>query len=158
METLLDLSIHVSQGGAAEMNLPFSLIEDWFDGSTINDCETVFMFVESRAATLTHPDFLKKGKLTMLRACNEVLRRLSKAKNTVFCGKILMFLAAAFPLSERSGVNAKSAFNTANVTSIEDDGDEEMSEASKMELDAKPTGGELNSSEFEWWCSDLRLA
>lgn len=46
-----------------------------------------------------------RGKgLVMLRMCNEMLRRLSKEKDTVFCGRILMFLANSFPLHERSGM------------------------------------------------------
>jgi hypothetical protein len=53
-----------------------------------------------------------KGKgLVLLRMCNELLRRLSKETNTVFCGRILMFLANTFPLGERSGVNLKGDFN-----------------------------------------------
>lgn len=46
-----------------------------------------------------------RGKaLVLLRLCNEMLRRLSKETNTVFCGRILMFLANSFPLGERSGI------------------------------------------------------
>jgi len=46
-----------------------------------------------------------KGKgLILLRFCNELLRRVSKTENTVLCGKILMFLASVFPLTERSGI------------------------------------------------------
>lgn len=45
-----------------------------------------------------------KGKgLVLLRMCNEMLRRLSKNMSTVFCGRILMFLANSFSLGERSG-------------------------------------------------------
>jgi len=47
-----------------------------------------------------------KGKgLILLRFCNELLRRVSKTENTVLCGKILMFLASVFPLTERSGIH-----------------------------------------------------
>lgn len=54
-----------------------------------------------------------KGKgLILLRMCNELLRRLSKETSTVFCGRILMFLANSFPLGERSGVNLRGDFNT----------------------------------------------
>ncbi|CAO3569588.1 unnamed protein product [Mortierella alpina] len=61
-----------------------------------------------------------RGKgLTMLRLCNELLRRLSKAKNTVFCGRILILLSSVFPLTERSGVNLRGDFNTENVTLVE---------------------------------------
>jgi hypothetical protein len=53
-----------------------------------------------------------KGKgLVLLRMCNVLLRRLSKETNTVFCGRILMFLANTFPLCERSGVNLRGDFN-----------------------------------------------
>lgn len=63
-----------------------------------------------------------KGKgLTLLRLCNELLRRLSKAKNTVFCGRILMLLSNVFPLGERSGVNLKGEYNVDNITPIESD-------------------------------------
>lgn len=65
-----------------------------------------------------------KGKgLVLLRMCNELLRRLSKEINTVFCGRILMFLANSFPVGERSGVNLRGDFNT-NV--IHFDTDEEV--------------------------------
>jgi len=81
---------------------------------------------------------LAKGKYPLLRSCNELLRRLSKAKNTVFCGKILMFLAKVFPLSERSGVNVKSAFNLTNVTEVEESEEEEQkTDAQQMEIDAQ---------------------
>lgn len=33
----------------------------------------------------------------------DLLRRLSRSQNTVFCGRILLFLAQFFPFSERSG-------------------------------------------------------
>lgn len=33
----------------------------------------------------------------------DLLRRLSKSQNTVFCGRIQLFLARLFPLSEKSG-------------------------------------------------------
>ena len=61
-----------------------------------------------------------KSKLILLRMCNEVLRRLSKASNTEFCGRVLVFLARAFPLSERSAVNVKSLYNTGNSTEFEE--------------------------------------
>eukprot|EP00850_Spirogloea_muscicola_P005392 SM000024S07854 [mRNA] locus=s24:961254:967299:+ [translate_table: standard] len=60
-----------------------------------------------------------RGKLLMLRTCNLLLRRLSKTYDVVFCGRILMFLTHFFPLSERSGVNVKGAFNTSNITASE---------------------------------------
>ena len=34
---------------------------------------------------------------------SDILRRLSKSQNTVFCGRIQLFLSRLFPLSEKSG-------------------------------------------------------
>ncbi|XP_016139183.1 THO complex subunit 1-like [Sinocyclocheilus grahami] len=48
--------------------------------------------------------------------CNDLLRRLSKSQNTVFCGRIQLFLARLFPLSEKSGLNLQSQFNLDNIT------------------------------------------
>lgn len=46
-----------------------------------------------------------KASLCLLKICNALLRRLSKTHNSVFCGKILVFLSSTFALSERSAVN-----------------------------------------------------
>lgn len=46
----------------------------------------------------------------------DLLRRLSRSQNTVFCGRILLFLAKFFPFSERSGLNVVSEFNLDNLT------------------------------------------
>ena len=48
----------------------------------------------------------------------DLLRRLSRSQNTVFCGRILLFLARFFPFSERSGLNLVSEFNLENVTTF----------------------------------------
>jgi len=54
----------------------------------------------------------QKGKaLIVLRTLNDLLRRLSKmGLNTIFCGRILTFLSAVFPLGERSGVNLRGEY------------------------------------------------
>jgi len=58
-----------------------------------------------------------KGKgPVLLRLCNELLRRLSKAEDTIFCGRILIFLSKSFILGERSGVNLRGEFNVENIT------------------------------------------
>jgi hypothetical protein len=53
------------------------------------------------------PASSQRAKLTFIRTCNELLRRLSKSINTNFCGRVLMLMAYMLPLSERSGVNLK---------------------------------------------------
>jgi THO complex subunit 1 len=134
--------------------IAFLLLEETFESLTIADCERVFDFLESRSALLLEPRIFARSKLVLLRMCNEVLRRLSKApttllvhsthracevlvcaatsapsfgltllesqaSNTEFCGRVLVFLASAFPLSERSAVNVKSLYNTGNATEFE---------------------------------------
>ena len=48
----------------------------------------------------------------------DLLRRLSRSQNTVFCGRIILFLAKFFPFSERSGLNVVSEFNLDNLTTF----------------------------------------
>jgi len=52
----------------------------------------------------------------LLRMCNDLLRRLSRSQNTIFCGRIQLFLAHLFPLKEKSGLNLVSQFNIENKT------------------------------------------
>ena len=62
--------------------------------------------------------------------CNALLRRLSKTHNSVFCGKILVFLSFTFALSERSAVNLTGKANVTNVTVYEDEDAFDLAEAS----------------------------
>lgn len=67
------------------------------------------------------PLFFASCKNQLLRMCNDLLRRLSRSQNTVFCGRILLFLAKFFPFSERSGLNVVSEFNLENLTEYASD-------------------------------------
>lgn len=88
-----------------------------------------------------------RGKgLTLLRTLNNLLRRLSRSIHTVFCGRILMFLSSVFPLSERSGVNLRGAYNVENVTYFDQEEDEEMEEARREEKEASE-GGKVKDEE-----------
>ena len=76
-----------------------------------------------------------RSSLALLKMCNGLLRKLSKAQNSVifhltiiicvsesvlnkvFCGRILLFLAYAFSLSERSAVNLSGQVNFFNCFS-----------------------------------------
>jgi len=116
---LLDIVLYLCQMGHVEGGLIFQLLEDLTEMSTIRDCKEVFGYIESKQEVLGKAELLGRGKLVMLRTCNQLLRRLSKASDVVFCGRILMFLAHFFSLSERSAVNIKGIFNTANDTKYE---------------------------------------
>lgn len=94
-----------------------NMIEELIDTQTNDGCEKLFDYLESRVDRLTAGMISTRGKgLILLRFCNELLRRLSKSQDTIFCGRILMFLASVFPLGERSGVNLRGDFNLDNKT------------------------------------------
>ncbi|KAL0429461.1 UNVERIFIED_CONTAM: THO complex subunit [Sesamum radiatum] len=102
-----------------EGGMIFQLLEDLTEMSTMRNCKDIFGYIESKQDILGKPELFARGKLVMLRTCNQLLRRLSKANDVVFCGRIIMFLAHFFPLSERSAVNIKGVFNTSNETKYE---------------------------------------
>lgn len=79
-------------------------------------CSEIFSYIEDKVETWKCELFYNAGKNYLLRMCNDLLRRLSKAKNTIFCGRIQLFLARLFPLEEKSGLNLMSNFNIENVT------------------------------------------
>lgn len=99
-------------------NLPVLLLSDLFDCKTLDQCEQLFSLVEKRVEIWKEQVFFKNVKNQLLRSCNDLLRRLSRSQNTVFCGRILIFLARFFPLFERSGLNLISEFNHDNVITI----------------------------------------
>ncbi|MCO5580338.1 hypothetical protein L7F22_034204 [Adiantum nelumboides] len=116
---LLDIVLFLCERGHVEGGMVFQLLEDLTEVSTIKDCKEVFGYIEGKQETLGKAELFGRGKLVMLRTCNQLLRRLSKANDVVFCGRILMFLAHFFPLSERSAVNIKGIFNYSNETKYE---------------------------------------
>ncbi|KAG8176371.1 hypothetical protein JTE90_018946 [Oedothorax gibbosus] len=116
LERVLQFSIDAAMHDIAPGNVPVLILGDMFESSTIVECEKYFTFVESRVDTFKKDLFFKACKNHLLRSCNDLLKRLSRSQNTVFCGRILMFLAHIFPLSERSGLNIISEFNLENTT------------------------------------------
>lgn len=61
----------------------------------------------------------KQKNLIILRSCNELLRRLSRAEDTVFCGRVFIFLFQSFPLGDKSAVNLRGEYHTENVTTFD---------------------------------------
>lgn len=96
----------------------------------------LFSFIDDNLKTWKEEFFFKNVKNNLLRTCNDLLRRLSRNQNTVFCGRILIFLANFFPLFERSGLNLTSEFNHDNSTAYALQADGELSEkADQMDTD-----------------------
>ena len=54
-----------------------------------------------------------------LRTCNNLLRRLSKGRDAVLCGRVMLFLARMLPLDDRSGLNIPCTTNLGNATPVE---------------------------------------
>ena len=130
---LLDLSIKGVKQDFLSPTLPILYMSDVFDVLTLDDCEEFFSCVEDNVAVWKEPSLFTSIKNSILRICNDLLRRLSRSQNTVFCGRILLFLAKFFPFSERSGLNIISEFNVDNTTVF--GSEEEPTEDIKMEVD-----------------------
>lgn len=101
-----------------EPGLIFWLVEELLDSQTIDGCRIVFDYLDSRRDRLTAKHFEKKN-LIILRSCNELLRRLSRAEDTVFCGRVFIFLFQSFPLGDKSSVNLRGEYHVENVTILE---------------------------------------
>ena len=113
---LMRLAIRSVQLNMASPLCPFLMMSDIFDTSTLQECEPFFRFVETNVDTWKSDIFFDKGKNYLLRMSNDLLRRLSRSQNTIFCGRIQLFLAHLFPLKENSGLNLASQFNVENKT------------------------------------------
>jgi THO complex subunit 1 len=120
---LVTLATDCVKEGMCSAALPFILLGDAFDCVTLDVCEKAFSYVENNVALWTSPLFYSSGKNFLLRMCNDLLRRLSPSRNTVFCGRIQLFLARIFPLSEKSGLNLMSHFNIENITTCAEEPD-----------------------------------
>ncbi|XP_039284401.1 THO complex subunit 1 isoform X2 [Nilaparvata lugens] len=120
-EGYLQLCIEACRKDMATTTMPVVLLGDIFDALTLDKCERLFTFVEDNVSIWKEDLFFSACKNNLLRMCNDLLRRLSRSQNTVFCGRILLFLAKFFPFSERSGLNIVSDFNVENVTEFGSD-------------------------------------
>ncbi|KAJ5207074.1 THO complex subunit THOC1 [Penicillium cf. griseofulvum] len=116
---LLDIVSIFSDNEQCEPGLIFWLIEELLDSQTINGCRKVFDYLESRRERNTKKHFKQKS-LVILRSCNELLRRLSRAEDTVFCGRVFIYLFQSFPLGDKSSVNLRGEFHSENVTTFDE--------------------------------------
>ncbi|KAM9791483.1 THO complex subunit 1 [Syngnathus typhle] len=122
--SLIYMSIDAVTEGICSATTPFVLLGDVLDSLPLDQCDNIFTFVEENVSTWKSNSFYTAGKNYLLRMCNDLLRRLSKSQNTVFCGRIQLFLARLFPLSEKSGLNLQSQFNLDNITVFNKNEDE----------------------------------
>ncbi|CCG82964.1 Putative uncharacterized protein [Taphrina deformans PYCC 5710] len=139
---LLELVLDCAEAGTSGADLPLGLMEEALDVLTISKCDQLFSFLETHRHRMTAR--MGKGQ-TLLRLCNELLRRLSKTKDTVFCGRILIFLSLVFPLSERSAVNLRGEYNLDNATIFESE-PEEPSQLRAIDADAEMASAESSNN------------
>ena len=136
---LLDLLQALASLSSCDPSLALWLVEELLDAQTIAGCRIVFDYLEARRERLLGGAGAGKARqLIVLRCCNELLRRLSRAEDAVFCGRVCMFLFQGFPLGDKSSVNLRGEFHVENRT-VWDDVSVGRTEDS-MEVDA-PEGG-----------------
>uniref|UniRef100_A0A8C4Q391 THO complex 1 n=1 Tax=Eptatretus burgeri TaxID=7764 RepID=A0A8C4Q391_EPTBU len=143
---VISLCIENVTTGTCSASTPFLLLGDILDSLPLGQCDIIFKFVEKNVPTWKSNAFYSAGKNYLLRMCNDLLRRLSKSQNTVFCGRIQLFLARLFPLSEKSGLNLQSQFNLENVT-VFNTREQESTLCNKM-LEEKEDGMEREEGEM----------
>ncbi|CAN9502916.1 unnamed protein product [Ophioblennius macclurei] len=144
--SLIYLSIDAVTDGICSATVPFVLLGDVLDCLPLDQCDKIFSFVEENVSTWKSSSFYTAGKNYLLRMCNDLLRRLSKSQNTVFCGRIQLFLARLFPLSEKSGLNLQSQFNLDNVTVFNKN--EQESTLGQKHTEEKEDGMEVEEGEM----------
>lgn len=131
---LLDIITVLSDNDLCEPGLGFWLVEELLDSQTIDGCRRVFDYLDSRRERITAKNFKHKS-LVILRCCNELLRRLSRAEDTVFCGRVFIFLFQSFPLGDKSSVNLRGEFHVENVTTFDASPKKSEDAIKPMELD-----------------------
>ncbi|KNC87096.1 hypothetical protein SARC_00772 [Sphaeroforma arctica JP610] len=103
--------------------------QDCLATSTIFECELLFSFLEDNMR------FFGSCKNTLLIVCTGLIARLSTVLNAGFRGRILLFLARFYPLTDKSGANVIGAFNTdLNFGDVEAELEEEKSRTSTPQV------------------------
>uniref|UniRef100_A0A5K3FTI0 THO complex subunit 1 n=1 Tax=Mesocestoides corti TaxID=53468 RepID=A0A5K3FTI0_MESCO len=150
VRALLQLAASAAVDGICSASTPFLLFADLVNTKPIVEAEENFHFLEETIKALKDASLFGSGRNTLLRMCNDLLRRLSKSQNTVFCGRIQLFLTSLFPLNEKSGLNFTSNFNLEKEVAFSRKPDESlfhsltMSDEALLEADsATPVNADL---------------
>ncbi len=138
---MFDILSILSDGEQCDPALLFWLVEELLDSQTISGCRRVFDFLESRRERITAKHF-KQKQLVILRTCNELLRRLSRALDPAFCGRVFIFMFQSFPLGDKSSVNLRGEYHVENITTYDREALAAGTSPDKMDVDSD----EKNSS------------
>ncbi|TGJ85312.1 hypothetical protein E0Z10_g3434 [Xylaria hypoxylon] len=141
---LFDFLSVLSDNEQCDPALLFWLVEELLDSQTVDGCRKVFDFLESRRERITAKN-LKQKSLVILRSCNDLLRRLSRAEDAAFCGRVYIFMFQSIPPGDRSSVNLRGEYHIENVTAFEEiPATSDGSAADKMDVD---TEGDASKNE-----------
>ncbi|KAM3718372.1 THO complex subunit [Dirofilaria immitis] len=116
LRQLLAVTFQAAKEDFCAKGTTVAVVQDIFDVSPVKRCEELFIIVEDNLPQWKMGIFYEPCKNMILRMCNDLLKRLSRTVDTSFCGRILVLLAHALPLCEKSGLNLVSHFNLGNVT------------------------------------------
>ncbi|PSS03790.1 THO complex subunit 1 transcription elongation factor-domain-containing protein [Coniella lustricola] len=134
-----DLLQCLSDRGQCDPALLVWLIEELLDSQTIPGCRKIFDYLESRRKRIISKNFNDK-KLVILRSCNELLRRLSRAEDTAFSGRVFIFLFQSLPSGDKSSVNLRGEYHTQNVTSYDPVPPKVDEAGDQMDVDSQAQG------------------
>ncbi len=100
------------------------LISEVVETSAIDGAAEVFQYLEGCVSHLKAKFSFEAPsaptKLALLRICNMLLRRLSRARHVLLAGRIHIFLAQILPSTDRSAVNANGNINESHALEFED--------------------------------------
>ena len=121
-------------------------IEELLESQTIPGCRRVFDYLESRRESIT-AKHLKQKHLVILRTCNELLRRLSRALDPAFCGRVFIFMFQSLALGDKSSVNMRGEYHVENVTIYDQQPLEPAPDSMDVDTDPKPAADKPSAPE-----------
>ena len=118
----------------------FSALEDLLEGTPVDQAPEAFAALEKAASEPLQRLGWDRCKLPLLRACNGLLARASRRRSPRDCGRVLLFLARAAPLGDKSGLNLMGTCNSAShpvpVEEV-DDGEKQQVDSSGEKIDGE---------------------
>ncbi|KAJ2687361.1 hypothetical protein IWW39_003003 [Coemansia spiralis] len=118
---LIDIATEFSDSGVTDASLAFTLLEEAMDMVSVAVACLIFGHIEKRAPVLRRKMTATGGKgIVMLKMCNSLLRRIPHSTMSEFAGRVQLFVANSFALSERSGVNLRGDIDNAVIARAQD--------------------------------------
>lgn len=117
---LLDALLYLCEAEQFDIIALHGLIEEMVEAESIQWCERFWQYMVTREDRLCKDVIgTKNPGLTLIRYCNKLMKRASMRQYTQFTGTVAMFLARAFPLAEKSGLNKGGNYDQDNITNYE---------------------------------------